>query len=137
MWSDSAARTLAASTVSAPAGTSMVVFTIIGTGGVLPPVTTCTPLRVMTLYEFLGIEEITPVDGFGEPKVRKDLGFVTVMVKGTDTEETTTPACVPPNAETAFCLPFESGAVSATRVYVGLVKPVCAPPVTGELMSII
>jgi hypothetical protein len=45
----------------------------------------------MTLYVFLGTEEITPVTGFGVPRVLKLLGLVTVRVKGTDTEETTTP----------------------------------------------
>jgi hypothetical protein len=56
------------------------------------------------------------------------------MVKGDATEWVVTPACVPPSAVTATCFPgFPGGAVSGTTVYVGLVNPVAAPPVIGDV----
>jgi hypothetical protein len=57
-----------------------------------------------------------------------------VTVNGSETECARTAARpVPLTAEIADCLPFTSGAVSATRVKLGVVNPVSAAPVTGDV----
>jgi len=90
-----------------------------------------TPFRVIILYLLRGTFAISPVVGLGLPNTPKDLGFVTVRVKGFDTECASAPVCVPPRAVTATCLLELSGGVSSTFVYVGDVKPVCEAPVRG------
>jgi hypothetical protein len=92
----------------------------------------------MNLYVFIGILVITPVTGFGLPKTFREAGRVIFDVKGAATLWVVTPVCVPPRAVTATCFPgFWGGAVSVTTVYVGLVKPVCAAPVIGDVIAIL
>jgi hypothetical protein len=88
----------------------------------------------MILYEFLGTEPISPVAAFGEGNCRRTGGRLRVIVNGRlGEDDASTPVCVPPMAETAYCFPVLLGAVSVAMVYVGDVKPVWAPPVMGEV----
>jgi len=86
----------------------------------------------MSFHTLRGTAWSLPVVGSTGAKVLKDLGFHRVIVNGLLTEPTVTPVYVPPSAVTAYCLPLLSGAVSAVSVYVGDVKPVWLPPVTGD-----
>jgi hypothetical protein len=88
----------------------------------------------MILYVFLGTEPRRPVTALTAGAPLRTGGLCSVIVNGRDgEEEESTPTCVPPMAETAYCFPLLVGAVSVARVYVGDVKPVWAPPVTGEV----
>jgi hypothetical protein len=70
--------------------------------------------------------------GFAAGSAFGTSGFENVAVKGDEIEFAVAEPWVPPKADTAFCLPFTVGAVSSTNVNVGLVNPVCAPPVVDE-----
>lgn len=126
------ARTLGASATSAPAGMSRTQVACMVTADW--PARGVTPLRARIVYEFRGTERRTPVTGSTGDRARNTCGLDSVIVKGrVGDDEVSTPACVPPRAVTAYCLPALVGAVSVASVYVGDVRPVWAPPVTGEV----
>jgi hypothetical protein len=77
-----------------------------------------------------------PVPGLTLAPVLIEDGRTTVRVKGELTEWAATPAWVPPMAETAHCRAYSDGATSTVKVYVGEVKPACAPPEMAVLLAI-
>jgi len=115
--------------VSVPAGISINVLMVATRGAWLAR--GIAPLRVMIFHSELGTFPNAPVTGLIGDKVRKIAGLKKVIVKGLEIECEVTPVWVPPKAVTAHCFPKDVGAISTDIVYVGLVKPVWAPPVTG------